>query len=92
MPCQPSANLWVLMGGIVVENDVDGLIPGQFRLDGVEKADEFLMAMTLHVAADHRAVENVESGKQGAVALIVMGHRGTTAFLDGQSRLLRSSA
>ncbi len=89
MPCQPGADLWLLMGGIVVENDVDGLVLRQLRLDGVEKADELLMAMTLHVAANHLAVEDVESRKQGggAVALVIMGHRAAAPFLDGQARL-----
>jgi len=30
---------------------------GHLRLDGIEKADELLIAMALHVAADHHAVE-----------------------------------
>lgn len=32
---------------IVVEDDVDGLVLRQFGLDGVEEADELLMAVTL---------------------------------------------
>lgn len=52
MPCQPSANLWLLMGRIVVENDVDGLILRQLGLYGIEEANEFLMPVALHVAAD----------------------------------------
>ena len=47
MPCQPGANLWLLMGRVVVENDVDGLIFRQFGLDGVEEADELLMPVAL---------------------------------------------
>jgi hypothetical protein len=40
------------------------LLAGNLRLDGVEEADELLMPMPLHVAADDRAVENVQRGKQ----------------------------
>jgi hypothetical protein len=37
---------------------------GTLLLDDIEEANEFLMAMTLHVAADHRAVEDVHRGEQ----------------------------
>ena len=44
-------------------------------LDRIEKADEFLMPMVLHAAADDLAVEHVEGGEQGggAVMLVVVG-------------------
>src|SRR4029453_3055709 len=89
MSCQPGADLRLLMGRIVIEDDVDGLILRQFRLNRVEEPDEFLMPMTLHVATDHRAVENIEGGKQGrgSMALIIMGHRPTTALLQRKPRL-----
>lgn len=47
------------------------------------------MPVTLHVAADHRSVENIEGGKQGgcALAFIIMGHRATAPLLQRQSRL-----
>ena len=59
------------------------------RLDGVEEADELLVAMALHVAADDGAVEDVEGGEQrrGAVALVVVGHRPGAARLHRQTRL-----
>jgi transposase len=74
MPCQPGTDLRLLMGRLVVENDVDGFIMRQFRLNCVEETDEFLMPVTRHVAADHRAVEHIEGGKQGggAMALVIM--------------------
>lgn len=37
MPCQPGADLWLLMGRVVIENDVDGLVLRQFGFDGVEE-------------------------------------------------------
>lgn len=55
--------LWVLVGGIVVEDDVDGLADRDLCLDGIEEADELLVAMALHVAPDHRGVEHVEGGE-----------------------------
>jgi len=37
-------------GGVIVEDHVDHLSGGDFGFDDVEKADELLMAMTLHAA------------------------------------------
>jgi dihydroxyacetone kinase len=55
----------------------------------LREADEFLVAMTLHVAADHAAVEHVEGGEQGgrAVALVVVRHGTGAAGLHRQARL-----
>ena len=89
MAVEPGADFWVLVGGVVVEDDMDGFVRRHFGADGVEEADEFLMAMTLHVEADDGAVEHVERGEQcrGAVALVVVGHGTETSPLHGQSRL-----
>ena len=59
------------------------------RLDGVEEADELLMPVALHVAADDGAVEHVEGGEQRrrAVALVVVRHGAGAALLHRQSRL-----
>ena len=59
------------------------------RLDGVEEADELLMPVALHAAADHRALQHVEGGEQGrgAVALVVVGHGAGTARLHRQAGL-----
>ena len=74
---------------IVVENDVDDLADRNLRLNGVQKSNEFLMTMTLHVAADDRAVEDVESGEQrrGAVPLVIVCHGSEPALLQRQARL-----
>ena len=79
----------MLVGGVIVEDDVDGLAGGNLALDGVEEADELLMAVALHAAADHRAVEHVERGEQGgrAVALVIVGHGSGAALLHRQARL-----
>jgi hypothetical protein len=61
---EPGANVGVFVSCTIVENDVDHLADRNLRLDGVQKSNEFLMTMTLHVAADDRAVEDVEGGKQ----------------------------
>ena len=58
-------------------------------LDGIEKADEFEVAMALHAAANHGAVEHAERGEQGdgAVPLVIVRHGLAAPRLDRQSRL-----
>ena len=79
----------VLVGRVIVENDVNQLPGRHICLDGIEKADELLMSVALHAAADDLAFEHVEGGEQRgrAVALIIVGHGLAAALLDWQSRL-----
>ena len=51
MPDEPLADLGMLVSGVVVEDDVDRFAGGYLCFDQVEKADKFLVAMPLHVAA-----------------------------------------
>ena len=44
----------MLVGGVVVEDDVDRLVGGNLALDSVEKADEFDVAVALHAAVQRR--------------------------------------
>ena len=77
------------MGGVVVEDGVDRLVGWRGAFDGIEKADEFLMGMALHAAAEDNAIESVEGGEQGggAVPLVIMGHGPAFAGLHRQTRL-----
>ena len=56
---QPSPDLGMLVGGVVIQDGVDDLPGRDIPLDGVEEADEFLVAMLLHASPDHRAVQDV---------------------------------
>jgi hypothetical protein len=89
MPSQPFLDLRVLMGGVVVDDGVDCLALWYGGLGHIEKADELLMPVPLHAAADHRAVQHVEGGKQGrgAIALVIVGHRTAAALFHRQARL-----
>ncbi len=91
---EPPANLWVQVDGVAVEDRLKLLALRDGGLDGVEEADELLMAMPLHVPADDGAVEHVQCGEEcgGAVALVVVGYRASAALLHRQARLLQSSA
>ena len=89
MALEPLDDLGLLVGGIVVEHGMDHLAWRDDPLDGVEEADQLLMAVALHAAADDGAVENVQCCKQGggAVALIVVGDGGAAAGLERQPGL-----
>src|SRR3954462_5783179 len=57
--------------------------------DGVEKADELLVSVMLHVAPDDGAVKDVDSGEQcgRAVTPVVVGHGSGAALLHPQTGL-----
>src|SRR6476660_8647058 len=79
----------MLVGGVVVEDDVDHLAGRHLGLDRVQEAHELLMAVALHVAADDGPVEDVERSEQGrgAMALVVVRHGAEPALLQRQARL-----
>src|SRR6476660_8514805 len=84
MARQPGAYPRVLVDGIVVHDRVYDLAGRDCCLDGVEKADEFLMTVALHAATEHRAVEHVQGRKQRgrAMPLVVMRHGRGAARAD----------
>src|SRR5829696_6108380 len=89
---EPGDHLRVLVGGVVVEDDVDELTGRHRRLEGVEETDELLVPMALHAAAEDRAVEHVEGGKQGGGAVaprawiwLFSSTESTTAWAGGST-------
>ena len=64
MAGQPDTHLGVFVSGVVVEDDVDGLACRHLGVNSIEEADELLVAVALHVAANDGAVEHVKGGKQ----------------------------
>ncbi len=58
----------MLVSSVVVEHDVDRFVGRHRALDGIEKADEFLMPVALHPAPDDLAFKDVEGGEQGGGA------------------------
>lgn len=89
MTIKPGPNLGVLMGGVVVEDDMDRLVCRNLSIDDVQEADELLMPVTLHVASDDCPIENIQGGEQGygSVSLIVVRHGAETPLFHGQFRL-----
>ena len=71
---EQSTNLRVLVAAVVVEHDMNRLARRDRNLEGVEETDELTVAMALHAAAENRAFQDVEGGKQrlGTVASVFM--------------------
>src|SRR5271166_3342584 len=89
MPCKPGPHFGMFMSRVIIGNGVDDFPRRNLSLDGIREADELLVAVTLHVAADHAAAKDVERGKQrrGAMPLVVVGHGPAPALLQGPPRL-----
>lgn len=64
------------MGGVIVENRMHDLAGRNRSLNGIEKANELLTRVTLHVAADHGGIKHVQRGEVGphTVPFVVMRH------------------
>ena len=54
---KPLAHDRMLVSSVIVEDGVDGFARGDLALNCVEKANELLVSMALHVAADHGSIE-----------------------------------
>jgi hypothetical protein len=89
VPCKPCHHLGMLMGGIVIEDEVDGRLGRYGGIDRFEKSDELLMSVAFHATADHPAFEDIEGGEQRrcAVSFVVMGHGPCASRLHRQPRL-----
>ena len=72
---EPSSDLWMLMGCVVVDDEMDVELVRHIVLDVAQEGEELLMTMTGFALGDDRAVEHVEGSEQsgGAVALVVVG-------------------
>ncbi len=65
MTGQPRLDLGMLVGGVVVDDQVNIEVRCDLPVDPVEEAVELLVPVLLHALADHPAVEHVERGEQG---------------------------
>ncbi len=74
MPLQPRDDLRGLVSSVVIQDGMDLFARGNLSLDGVKEANELLMPMMLHAAADNAALQHVQRGEQrgGAVSDVVM--------------------
>jgi len=89
VPFQPPFDFRRLVGGVVIDNQVDIQAGKGLAVDPVQEANELLAPVALQTLPDDRAVEHVERREQGrrAVALVIMGHGPGAALLHGQAGL-----
>ena len=89
VPRQPALHGRGLVGGVVVDDQMQIEIGEGLAVDLFEEVQELLGPMAGQAFANDRASRDIESRKQrrGAVALVIMGHGSGPALLQGQARL-----
>src|SRR5450432_357505 len=78
-----------LVGGVVVEDQMQIEMCGRLAVDCFQKRQELVCPMACQTFADDGTGRHIERGEEccGAVALVIMGHRAGTALFQGQTRL-----
>ena len=86
---QPLPHDRMLVGRVVVGDQVQRLVFGRFTVNLLEELESLQMGMTLLAGADGGAIERTHGCKQcrGAIAHVVVRHRLCSPLFEGQSRL-----
>src|SRR5260370_3785634 len=89
MSSKPAQDHRVLVGAVVVSDQVNLLVRRGLPIDLLEELQPLLVAVSRHAATDNLTVQRTQSCEQGrgAIAFVVVSHRATTALLDRQARL-----
>src|SRR5215210_2040923 len=89
MALQPSLDLGMLVGRIVIRDQVNLLALRGLSVNEPQELDPLLMTVSWHAGSDHRPVQSIECREQSRrpVALVVMGHRATATWHERQSGL-----
>lgn len=64
MSDEPAVDVFVFVGGVVVQDQVDLEVAGDFAVDGFEEREELCVSMPGLALADDFAGEHVERGEQ----------------------------
>jgi len=86
---QPGADIRVLVGGVVVDDEMKVQVSRGGPIDVLEKVDKFFVAVAFAAGAEDRAVQNIQGSEQGGgtVPFVVVGEGATAAFLHRQAWL-----
>src|ERR1700726_996707 len=86
---QPALHGRRLVGGVVVEDQMQIEMCGRLAVDCFQKRQELVCPMAGQTFPDDGTGGPIERGEEccGAVALVIMGHRAGTALFQGQTRL-----
>src|SRR5438034_5269424 len=89
MPFQPALDFRGLVRPVVIQHQVQFLVPGKVPVQAAQEPQEFLMAMPATALSDDFAVQYIERGEErgGSVPLVVVCHRAAPPFFQGQARL-----
>lgn len=89
MALEPGLNLWVFMGAVVIQHQVELQLLGKLVVELAQKSQELLVAMSGKALADDFAFQDLQGGKQrrGPVADIIVSKGAATTFLERQTRL-----
>ena len=85
----PGFHSRMLMGGVIIADDVY-LLVGRCCFDNqVEKADPFLVPVLFHAGSKDAAVGSIHCSEErgGSVAFVIVSQRFATSFLERESRL-----
>jgi hypothetical protein len=88
---EPSSDLGMLVGGVVVDDEMDVELGRHIGLDVAQEGEELLMAMAGFALGDDRAVEHIKVGEQRgcAVTLVVVGNAFEVAEPHGKQGYVR---
>ena len=89
MSLQPFDYVRMLVGGVVVGDQMEIKVRRRVLVNGSQELDELLVPVPIQTATDDGAVEQVQGRKQGrgAIALVVVGHGSRPALFQRQPRL-----
>src|SRR5258708_13848766 len=86
---QPALDDRMLMGGVIIQNDVNALAQRNFAVDLFEKFQPLAMGVFLGSVSDDFARQVIQRGKEsdGAVARVIVGLSTDMSFAQRQTRL-----
>src|ERR1700750_742196 len=94
MTRQPALDDLMLMGGVIVQNNVDALAQRNFAVDVLEKFQPLAVGVFLGGVSDDFALQVIQRGKEsdGAVAIVIVGLMRICPLPRGRPGWLRCSA
>src|SRR2546429_8321515 len=86
MPFQPALDFRGLVRPVVIQHQVQFLVPGKVPVQAAQEPQEFLMAMPATALSDDFAVQYIERGEErgGFVSLVVVCYRGAPPLFFGE--------
>lgn len=89
MAREPGSYICMLMGPVVIHDEVPRDIAGELPIDHAQEFQELLIPVARIALADHLPLQYLQGSEKcsGAVPLVVVGYSSTTALFDRQTGL-----